>query len=198
MGISNTILKPVDCILALSIPCTKESFEKNLNSGHEVDFTQRNLLSMHKIEFIKPARKSIQNISKKGVHVFFDFTFSDLKSTVQKEFKALFVFAHNVNDRIELYDGLYDIQTIIDILPDHKIFVLDLNACLCDNLAQRIAATKENIIVKYGQFRKTIPLYWIFFFEYFFELLNQQQLTYFDAMQITFNDFSKKLANDNR
>ncbi|XVJ66602.1 MAG: hypothetical protein HEQ40_10750 [Lacibacter sp.] len=191
MGISEVILKPIDCILALSIPCSKKSFVKNLNSGHEIDFTKRNLLRMHEHEFVKPTKKTIKSISNKGVQIFFDFTFNDLTLVLKNEFKVLFLFAHNINDRIELYDGLYDIATIMDCMPNDKVFILDLNVCFCDNLALLIGANRTNILVKYGQVRKTIPLYWILFYEYFFELINQRQLNYFDAMQITFNKFSK-------
>ena len=193
MKISEVILKPSDCILALSIPCTRKSFLKNLNSGNEIDFTKRNLLRMYEIEFLSPSKKAINRISKKKVQLFFDFTLDDLKHVLKKEFKVLSIFAHNLNDKIELYDGLYDIATISDTMPDNKVFILDLNACFCDNLALQIGSRKTNILVKYGQFRETIPLYWILFYEYFFELINQKQLTYFDAMQITFNNFSKKL-----
>lgn len=193
MQISDVILKPIDCILALSIPCTKKSFVKNLNSGNDIDFTRRNLLQMHEQEFMIPSKQIIKNISNKGVKLFFDFTFNDLTQILKKEFKVLILFAHNINDKIELYDGLYDITTIKDCMPNDKVFILDLNACFCDNLALLIGARRTNILIRYGQRRKTIPLYWILFYEYLFELLNQKQLNYFDAMQITFNNFSKKI-----
>jgi hypothetical protein len=193
MQIADVILKPTDCILGLSIPCTKKSFIKNLNSGNDIDFTKRNLIRMHEQEFMKPSKQIIKNISNKGVQLFSDFTFDDLTVILKKDFKVLCLFCHNINDRIELYDGLYDIDTIKDCMPHDKVFILDLNACFCDKLALVIGATRTNVLVRYGQRRKTIPLYWILFYEYFFELLNQKQLNYFDAMKITFNNFSKKI-----
>lgn len=191
MQLSDVILKPTDCILTLSIPCTRKSFVKNYNSGNYIDFTKRNLLRMHEQEFINPSKKIIKNISKKGVGLFFDLTFNDLTQVLKKDFKVLIFFAHNINDKIELYDGLYDITSIKDSMPHDKTFILDLNACFCDNLALQIGARRTNILVRYGQIRETIPLYWILFYEYFFELIKQKQLNYFDAMQITFNNFLK-------
>jgi hypothetical protein len=117
---------------------------------------------------------------------------------MEKDFKALILFAHNLKDKAEFYDGLYDAKTIKDCIPADKAFIFDLNACFCDNLAQLISATKINVLVKYGQCRKTIPLYWILFYEYFFELIRQQSLTYLDATQITFNKFLKKLQDENK
>ncbi|HKR05177.1 MAG TPA: hypothetical protein VJY62_11140 [Bacteroidia bacterium] len=192
MELSSVIIKPADCILAIAIPTTKKSFLANLNSVNDIDFTRRNLLQMHTKEFIKPAKGAIKRIINKGVEIHKDVSFNDFNNILKKNFKALILFAHNFNDRIEFYDGLYEAQTVNAIIPN-KVFIFDLNSCNCDTLAELVSATKTNIVTKYGQYRKTIPLYWILFYEYFFELLNQKQLTYFDAMQYTYNNFSKKL-----
>jgi hypothetical protein len=198
MDLSSQIIKPQDCILAVCIPATKKSFVTNLNSGKNGDFTQRTLYRMYHLEFLKPAKGVIKAISKKGVTVLEDCTLNDFKNILQKEFKLIILFAHCIDNKVEFFDGLYDNNTVNDLLPVDKKFFFDLNVCYCDDLAMLVVATKMNVQVKYGQIRKTIPLKLILFYEYFFELIRQKQLTYFDAMQFTNSQFIKLFLYENK
>jgi hypothetical protein len=198
MDLSTQIIKPTDCILAVCIPASKKSFVANLNSGNNIDFTRLTLYQMYNSQFLKPARGLVKAISKKGATVIEDCTLSDFKNTLQKEFKVLILFAHCIDDTVEFYDGLYDLNTINDLIPVDKKFVFDLNICHCDNLAMLVVATKMYVLVRYGQIRTTNPLKWILLYEFFFELIKQKRLTYLDAMKITNYQFIKSFQDENK
>ncbi|MFB9080235.1 hypothetical protein ACFFLS_11920 [Flavobacterium procerum] len=189
MFITETIIRPVDCVVAFAIPLNKSSIRRNQRLNPIADFSKHIVWPLYQIDTINPMKflKSGRSI---GFQIKEEFSYSDLSDFFTSGKKVLILFAHWSNGRVELFDGFHCADDFLNVFPEDGRFIVDLNVCTCKELGETLGISRPNSIIKHSNLN--IPSYagaWCIFYRYFFQLLDEQKLTYLEGLQVSGKEF---------
>jgi hypothetical protein len=191
--IAKECIKPHQCVLAFGIPTTKEDFTNDLKLPNK-DFAKRcKCFTSYRKQIIDPLNKKVEPVlTRLGVKVVHKLTFSDFGSLFQNNrFDVIILFSHWKDEAVEFYDGLVTISKILEQVPFNFSGIIDLCVCHPDSLRIRLDFERPNCAVKISK-EKINAFIWLRFYENLFIYLDQEDITYFEAVDNVLEMFSKK------
>ena len=99
--------------------------------------------------------------------------------------QVIILFAHCHDDRVEFLDGFHMVDEILEAVPREARLIVDLNVCRCLRLAERLGLQRPFSLVKHDpRNRVSYPGAWFIFYRTLFPQLQQEELTYVDAVEL--------------
>ena len=192
-GISSKIMKPHNCVLAFGIPTTEQDFHQDKLHPNK-DFVKNCCGGWHKyyyeivsnIEAIEPQLQAV------GANIVHKLTLKDFGSLFrEKQFDVVILFAHwkkeggSEAEFIEFFDGLSNVFDVAKQIPQDFNGILDLSVCNPEKLA--LALRNQKVLIRYIP-KKTTPYIWLYFYLVLFNLLNERDLTYLNALEMVITE----------
>ncbi len=155
------IVTPHDCVLAFGIPTCQGGFEQRLKYGTS-DYARRysnkdgrGIWYEYYVSFVQVLNELEPGLRDIGVTVAHNVT-SEEFSKLFKKYRVIILFSHWKNEdkdfplgAVELDEGLVDIDTIVDAVPQDYDGFLDLCVCHPENLPSALLTERPKCSVKY-------------------------------------------------
>jgi hypothetical protein len=185
MPISRQIIKPSDCLLAIAMPLSKKSIRRNLKASIDAEFSKKICWQLYKEDTLLPYKYLYRLAKKLNVGIKSEFSFADLKHFFDTDrYRVIILVAHWSGSAIELFDKFCTPEQFLDICPEHKKFIIDLNICHCTKFANEVAPMRTEALFKRDvQDRPSYPGAWFLFYKGFLKFISDHDLTYLAALK---------------
>jgi len=185
LNISKKIIKPDDCSFAFGIPTTEEEFYKDFVNLKKDFVNEYSTWSEYYAKIVSVIEKVEADFRSWGVNIIRHLTLSDFEKLFINNRDIIILFSHWKNpDKVEFYDDIYGVSTIIQKIPLDFSGILDLCVCHPTTLVKRIVQERPNCLTKYIDI-EAMPSHWLFFYGALFKLLFDHSITYLEGLKET-------------
>jgi hypothetical protein len=176
--ISQEIVRPSDCTLAVCLPTSRERFMKARADVENRDFVLHHCATWEKYNHYVMSHLSIvlPELIRMGVCVQLDVThcdFSRLLSSARS--RVIILFAHYVEGAAEFADGLHSDEAVTLAVPCEFDGLLDLCVCHPKLLVQRLRDERPRCLVKFTN-RPARTSFWIHLYRVLFAILEGEAI----------------------
>ncbi len=189
------IIRPQDCAIAFGIPTCQHVFvDQRDNMKREHDYVRYSKYPEYTeyysgfVRFLDELEPGLQDI---GVRLAYDVTPWDLTELFQ-QYRVVILFSHWTDadpefplGAVELGEGLVDIDTIVEAVPQDYDGFLDLCTCSPPNLIDALLYARSRCRLKYTEKEDAKPDLWLYFYAKLFQLLHEKPMSYPDALART-------------
>ncbi len=192
MAIVDEIIRPADCFFGMCLPLTKQDFFDSLDPGNNKTYSkirQRQYAGYNRealwerdheplVRLFNNKKKELEEL---GVTFCLNFSLKDL--AVLENYKASALFAHHDDElkKVELFDGMYDIDVIIKHIPAGFNRVLDFT--LCESVPLQTAVKKVfRDCLAIANKLKTNPEFRLVCYSRAISFLQTENISYVDAI----------------
>lgn len=195
VGITNRIVKPVDCALAFGIPTTRSGFLSDRNNPSK-EFARRfdGGWPQYYHEVVRNVDDVIPRLKRLGVTVMRDTSLTGFSALfAQGRFKVVILFSHWANrdgGAVEFTEGFVSAPAIVDVVPMSFVGLVDLCVCHPRSLTEALRALRPKSLVRYVDV-DVIPYYWLPFYAALFNHINNNSVTYLKALEEVIGSFFK-------
>jgi hypothetical protein len=188
-GIAEKIIKPGDCLLAISLPLKKEDFIRDLYSDSKdyaksrkmrYKFNDDALWETDHAPFVESYKKYRREMTDYGLTVKEDFRISDLRDIGKYDVTTFITHSIVASRQIEFYDGLYTDADFVENLPVAHNKILDLTICNSIFLQDAIKQKYKECIVFANKHPANLD-FRLIFYRSLMKLLFSRDLNYLDA-----------------
>ena len=197
--IGKRIIHCDNCVLALAIPTSRESFLECKRKAINRDFVPNQCSSVQNYEqkVLKIFNLIEAGVRSWGVTIEENLTFARFERLFT-QFDIVILIAHwkdqsESESYIEFYDGLVPILKVVEGIPDSFSGVLDLCVCHPRDLAVLIRDRKPGCLVRLSENRPgskdryiAKPRYWLYYYLHLFSILHQGDYTYLEAYKVAY------------
>jgi hypothetical protein len=188
--ISRKIIKPCNCLLAISLPLTKKDFyndlENKINSyvksrdAKYPGLKKEDLWTIDHLSFIKLYEETKRELIFCGLTIKENFKISDLKMI--NEYDVTTFITHSIVEKkqIEFYDGLFFDYEFVKNMPDDFCKIIDLTNCNSNFLQDPIKIKYKECITIAHEHPVNLDFNLIFY-KNLMKLLHKRDLNYIDA-----------------
>ena len=189
--ISTKIIKPAQCAIGFGIPTSKTDFEHDL-ARQDKDFANKfKAWSIYKDQVVDHFIQLKTPIEQLGVCLVEQLTLEKFRNLFLNDaYDVIILFSHWKSKTVEFYDGLKTISDIIDAVPLEFSGIIDLCVCHPTELRIRLDKERPNCVVKFST-AKSLPLFWLNFYDTLFTYLQQYDAAYADAAETVLNLFQQ-------
>ncbi len=180
----STIIKPNDCVMGFGIPTSKHTF---FSSRHEGDkgFASGVWLK-YRHDFVNPLQNILPALIALKVTIVFDLTLERFgKIFLNERYKVIILFSHWANDSVEFFDGFAKTSYIVENIPKETDKIIDLCVCQSGPLKDKLKQNRPNCLVRSVQKKEATPYLWLKFYSTLFRHLNQENISYTQALKDT-------------
>lgn len=192
--ITRRVIKPRDCVLAFSIPTTREAFFHALRNPERRDFIPNCCPDWQDYHFqiASYMERLVPSLETLGTSVERDLTLRGFGALLRRaQHPVIILFSHWRSDAVEFADGIAPLPAIIREVPDSFRGIIDLCVCHPDSLATRLRDGWPHSVVKFTGV-KTTPALWLYIYLVIMKILNEEDTTYLDAVERAIRAFLAK------
>jgi hypothetical protein len=187
-GISEKIVKPENCALAIAIPTSIEAFRSDKDNCNK-SFAK--LYSggwpQYSRAVIAPFQRHVPEMIRLKTQVRADITLQGFVDLFHSEnIDVVILFAHWDDHTVEFFDGPANIESIVEKLLRAPAGILDLCVCQQEKLACAFRQRRPDCIIGFTNKRAT-PYLWLHFYMLVLKFVNEYELTYFAAVEKAFS-----------
>lgn len=168
------VVKPPDCAIAFGIPVSMEDFQRNCGRGFARQFfNQRRRIERFLDDY--KLTSAVMECCKASVITNLTFEkFGDLFNRHQ----VVILFSHAESNSVEFYEGLVDINKIVDQIPESFDGILDITTCFSRELSRALKRSRPQCSAFYAVEECLDARAWLFFYKALFMYLKSSDLTY--------------------
>jgi len=195
-GISQKIVKPENCALAIAIPLSIEAFKSDKDS-HNKSFAKlyRGGWPQYSHAIITPFQRHMPEIIRLKVQFRTGLTLQEFGDLFHSEgIDVVILFTHWDTNTVEFFDGPANIAAIVKKVPRAYSGILDLCVCQQAELASVLRQKRPDCIIGFTN-RRATPYRWLYFYVLVFKYLSEYELTYFEAVEKAFSAFFNARSN---
>jgi hypothetical protein len=185
--------RAADCALIFGIPVSRAEYHDFACNPHGRDLISAQLLSWPEYEreiagFVTKRRPLWE---RAGVRVFCGVTSHQLANIFALDrLDAVILFSHWKDRRVEFFDGLIDIDDLVEMISPSFRGVLDLCVCNCELLAQQVRQRRPQIeAIKYLD-NPAVYFFWLRVYDIVIATLHSAECPYLDALSATLKSFA--------
>ncbi len=200
------IIKPADCVLAIAIPVSRQSFEAQLERpgqgklvGGYTDWER------YRRFFADRAATMLPRISQLGALVETNLTLDDFGRLLRGNPDVIILLAHwkepepgnpgssgRTKGTVEFADGFAEVADIVARIPLDTESFIDLNVCTSEPLSVAIKRDRPLCLTHSMPKRRVTAIIWLTFYETLMHNLRQRDLTYLEAINDVAIEFSRQ------
>jgi hypothetical protein len=187
-GISEKIVKPENCALAIAIPTSIEAFRSDRGSRPE-SFAQLfpGGWSQYSRAIISPFQRHWPELIRLKAQLRTDLTLQEFGDLFHVEgIDVVILFSHWDTHSVEFFDGSANVASIVQKVPRAYTGILDLCVCQQATLACVLRQKRPDCIIGFTN-RRATPYRWLYFYVLVLKYLSEYNLTYFEAVEKAFS-----------
>ena len=169
---------------------TRDAFFRHLQTPANRDFVVRCCPTwpQYYVEIVRHFEKVRPHLLRCGVTIDTGVTLEGLPKCFAGQREAVVLFAHWTKRSVELDSGLAGIDDIVSCVPANFTGVFDLCVCHPLELVKAVKLARRECLVRFTNTTAT-PAYWLHFYRILFETMQQESLSYVDALERTVKMF---------
>ncbi len=187
------IIKPTDCVLAIAVPVTRQSFEAQLERpgrgklvGGCTDWQR------YRRNFADRAATLLPRIRRLGARVVTNLTRDDFGRLLRGNPEVVILLAHwkepqpessdRTKDAVEFADGFIEVADIVARIPPDAESFIDLSVCTSEPLSVAIKRDRPLCLTHSMPKRRVTAIVWLTFYTSLMHHLRQRDSTYLEAI----------------
>ena len=189
-GIAEKIINPSNCLLAITLPLTKEDFYSDLKNDKK-DYARsrkalyegvrkKNLWTNDHLPFVELYNKTKKELVSCGVNIMGNFKIADLKEIDKYDVTTFITHSIKEKNQVEFYDGLFSDLEFVKNMPENYLGIIDLTICNSTFLIEPIKNKHSKCIIIAHEKPATLD-FSLIFYKNLMRLLSIKDLNYTDA-----------------
>jgi hypothetical protein len=190
---SEQIIKPENCVFAVTVPLKKADFEKDLSSPVKEYARSYPTWSLYQKQLVEVVERLCpQYHDMYGANVEYDVSlerFGKIFNVFRRPLVVvLFGHSYRTGEGVEFFDGFASNHIIVDAIPVDFEGMMDLSVCNGELLALKIRNEREYCLARCSG-NSITPDIWLHFFLLLFGILYEEELTYLSAFKMALEFF---------
>jgi len=187
--ISEKIIKPCNCLLAISLPLTMEDFFHDLKSKNKdyaksrkakISFNKKKLWETDHLPFINLYEETKRELTCRNLNIIENFKISNLKEIDKYEVTTFITHSIVEKKQVEFYDGLFYDYEFVKNMPENFCKIIDLTICNSNFLQDPIKIKYKECITIAHENPVTLD-FSLILYKNLMKLLYERDLNYIDA-----------------
>ena len=136
----------------------------------------------------------LEELAEKRGATLVSVTFAEFGQLLERKFSAVILFSHHEPSfGIEFLDGIFSQSMLIKKIPQvpPHVRLLDLSVCNADLLTRDLSAEPRDMLFAAIKGQKRDTSFWMEFYYYFLKLIEEQELTYTEALRMLYEHYYK-------
>lgn len=188
------VVFPHNCVVAVGLPSSQASFDHSAEASADAYASQFiGGWAQYRVQWMQPLEHFSRVFRSLGVVFLPDVTLESLaESFADPAVSAIVLVSHWGDSAIELANGFVSVDQVVEIVPIDFKGVFDLCVCHPNGLATELGRHRPNCLVRFTP-KSVRPLWWLAYFEGFFQMLSTGKLNYLQAFEALNLELAKRI-----